>query len=531
MADLSREGVEDLTGGVTSEVWTNDILDKNRFWKEELMLVNKDFLFAAWIPTMFKGPADKRSELIKCHAYSVLRAVEIKGQRLVLMRNPWGRHEYTGPWSDGSKEWTAEWIQALSHSFGDDGQFWMTYRDFLRKFSIVDRTRLFDRKWTVTSSRWLRFPVPYTGAYSPLRFRINITEKGPVVIVLSQLNRRYFKGLEGQYDFKLHFRVHREGEDDYITRATANVYMSRSVSVELTLEPGKYVVIFKVETSYDKDRKKVEDVYKEEKKTNRKKFLQVAMSYDLANAKAVEFATEKEKSDEKKEKEKKTEIVPVPKSDDKKCGEDEKKDENDDKEKEKEKTTKDEEQTTEAEEQNEEKEKEEKNGTQEEKTTEDEKAGDEEKTEDNDEKTDEGEQKNEGEENNKEGEDVPDIDKETGLRIIPASRLATDDATDEDPWDPKACLSLRVYSHDKKLTVDVVAPTLIAPDKADVDDNLCEGLDKRPENKASQASTNSNEAANQQVDDSYYEYEDVEYEYEDSRSEVGAGKCTYATRP
>jgi hypothetical protein len=78
MANLSREGVEDLTGGVTSEVWTNDILDKNRFWKEEMMLVNKDFLFAAWIPKMFKGPADKRSELIKCHAYSVLRAVEIR---------------------------------------------------------------------------------------------------------------------------------------------------------------------------------------------------------------------------------------------------------------------------------------------------------------------------------------------------------------------------------------------------------------------------------------------------------------------
>jgi len=81
------------------------------------------------------------------------------------------------------------------------------------------------------------------------------------------------------------------------------------------------------------------------------------------------------------------------------------------------------------------------------------------------------------------------------------------------------------------LTVDVVAPTLIAPDKADVDDNLCEGLDKRAENKDSQASANSKEAANQSADDSSSENQDEEDEYEDSTSEIGARKCTYAIPP
>lgn len=39
------EGIEDLTGGVTSEIYTTDILDKEHFWTEELMKVNQDFLF------------------------------------------------------------------------------------------------------------------------------------------------------------------------------------------------------------------------------------------------------------------------------------------------------------------------------------------------------------------------------------------------------------------------------------------------------------------------------------------------------
>jgi hypothetical protein len=62
------------------------------------------------------------------HAYSVLRAVEVKGKRFVVVRNPWGKSEWTGRWSDGSKEWTSEWLEAmpqLGHVFGDDGQFVM----------------------------------------------------------------------------------------------------------------------------------------------------------------------------------------------------------------------------------------------------------------------------------------------------------------------------------------------------------------------------------------------------------------------
>ncbi|KAG6853132.1 hypothetical protein C0991_006655 [Blastosporella zonata] len=62
------------------------------------------------------------------HAYSVLRAVEYNNKRFVVLRNPWGNSEWTGPWSDGSKEWTAKWLPALeklNHSFGDDGQFIM----------------------------------------------------------------------------------------------------------------------------------------------------------------------------------------------------------------------------------------------------------------------------------------------------------------------------------------------------------------------------------------------------------------------
>lgn len=62
------------------------------------------------------------------HAYSILRVTEYKGKRFVVLRNPWGNREWKGPWSDGSAEWTDEWIdlrKELDYNFGNNGQFIM----------------------------------------------------------------------------------------------------------------------------------------------------------------------------------------------------------------------------------------------------------------------------------------------------------------------------------------------------------------------------------------------------------------------
>ena len=39
------EAIEDLTGGVTTELLTTDILDTDMFWTNEVMKVNAEFLF------------------------------------------------------------------------------------------------------------------------------------------------------------------------------------------------------------------------------------------------------------------------------------------------------------------------------------------------------------------------------------------------------------------------------------------------------------------------------------------------------
>ena len=67
-----------------------------------------------------------RVGLAMSHAYTVLGVVEVndrtynKSERLVKLRNPWGKETYKGPWCDSCHEWTDETEKqaGLQHEVG-----------------------------------------------------------------------------------------------------------------------------------------------------------------------------------------------------------------------------------------------------------------------------------------------------------------------------------------------------------------------------------------------------------------------------
>ena len=305
------EAIEDLTGGVTTELFTTDIMDKEKFWTDEIMKVNDEFLFGCATGTFDKWQGSDmasrngaRNDIFRMHAYSIMEAREIKGQRLVKLRNPWGEGEWKGAWSDGSEQWTPEWMTLLNHRFGDDGMFWISYEDLLRRYQSFDRTRLFGPDWRITQ-QWTEIDVPWSADYNDTKFSVTLTKRGPIVIVLSQLDDRYFKGLEGQYTFQLHFRLEKDGEDDYIVRSHGNYSMHRSVSTDLELDPGTYSVLMKITAKRYQSFPIPEDIIRSNVKSRQNKLIQVGLSYDLAHAKGDIIETEKERTARQKLEEKK----------------------------------------------------------------------------------------------------------------------------------------------------------------------------------------------------------------------------------
>ncbi|KAF4570105.1 hypothetical protein EYR40_009090 [Pleurotus pulmonarius] len=258
----ASEAVEDLTGGVATIIPVKDILDIDKFWHDELCKANVDRLFGCSfdsLDTTRSGEPDvKVSGLIGGHAYSVLRAVECRGKRFVILRNPWGKSEWTGPWSDGSKEWSAEWLEILpeiGHVFGEDGQFVMEYSDFLDCWDQIDRTLLFDSSWLM-SSQWLRVatqPLPSAWTYGDVSFTISVPERTSAVIVLSKLDDRYFEDLSGQYWWNFNFILFQTGGSEVLAESSHARLWSRSVNVELELDAGDYVLHVRVDRKYRRD--------------------------------------------------------------------------------------------------------------------------------------------------------------------------------------------------------------------------------------------------------------------------------------
>lgn len=303
---FTGEAIEDLTGGVTTEIYSTDILDREAFWCDELMKVGQEFLFgcatgfyANWLDT--SGIPREREGISEGHAYSIMDAKEIKGQRLLKLRNPWGKKEWTGRWSDGSVEWTPEWMRLLDHKFGNDGIFWISYEDLLKKYQHFDRTRIFGPEWNVTQS-WTSVDVSWSAEYHSTKFSLTLEEKAPVVIVLAQLDDTYFGGLEGGYGFDLQFRLEsddKEDDNDYIVRSNGNYAMARSVSTDIELDAGTYSVLVKITATRNMDREHVEDVLPVYAATRREKLIQMGLSYDLAHAKGVHIETEAERKENK----------------------------------------------------------------------------------------------------------------------------------------------------------------------------------------------------------------------------------------
>lgn len=103
-------------------------------------------------PAVFE--AKTSSGLVRGHAYSLTKVVKAQidtGRQtglfpLVRIRNPWGNDtEWRGAWSDDSPEWKyipEEEKDRLGLTFDQDGEFFMSERDFMREFDTLEMCNL-----------------------------------------------------------------------------------------------------------------------------------------------------------------------------------------------------------------------------------------------------------------------------------------------------------------------------------------------------------------------------------------------------
>lgn len=157
-AGLTREALRDLTGASAKTFFTVD--SKEILWKNMIESHNKDYILTAGSDDLSFGSDAYVSKIgiAGSHAYSVLGVFEIisnggrntllrfedtnkyqpsQKQRIIKLRNPWGKGEWKGDWSDKSPKWTPELQQQLGVKNQEDGVFFMDFDNFCKYYSDV----------------------------------------------------------------------------------------------------------------------------------------------------------------------------------------------------------------------------------------------------------------------------------------------------------------------------------------------------------------------------------------------------------
>ncbi|XP_078022696.1 calpain-2 catalytic subunit-like [Epinephelus lanceolatus] len=286
----TTEGFEDFTGGI-AEVHELARPDPHLFHiiqkaqcRGSLMGCSIDITSSA------DSEAVTHQKLVKGHAYSVTGAavVEYHGdmEKLIRIRNPWGQVEWTGAWSDNSSEWhyiSDEDRERLSHR-SEDGEFWMSFNEFLRHYSRLEICNLtpdalsddsiskwalskFDGSWRRGSTAGGCRNYPNTFWKNP-QFVIKLDEEDDdpddgeegcsLVVGLIQKNRRRMRKM-GEDMQTVGFAIY-EVPDEFCGQR--NVHLNRNfflrhasaarsetfinlreVSSRFVLPPGEYIIV------------------------------------------------------------------------------------------------------------------------------------------------------------------------------------------------------------------------------------------------------------------------------------------------
>ncbi|XP_075856561.1 calpain-13 [Microcebus murinus] len=133
------DALVDLTGGVVNTIHLSS--SPSHLLTVVKTAAMEGSLMTCATPNRDTGSAVMANGLVSGHAYTVTRAEQIqyrKGQEeIICLWNPWGKTEWKGRWSDGSREWqeTSDPRKSQLYENKEDGEFWMSCQDFQKNFS------------------------------------------------------------------------------------------------------------------------------------------------------------------------------------------------------------------------------------------------------------------------------------------------------------------------------------------------------------------------------------------------------------
>ena len=136
---LLGPGIQIMTGAPYQVYWHKDI-DADSLWTviSESKAAGSMVTAGSYVGTGNNQDQNKVG-LAFAHAYSVLETVSLSnGDRLLALRNPWGKETFNGTYSDSGQAWTDELRLEANHSDSNDGKFFITIEEYLQHLEYTN---------------------------------------------------------------------------------------------------------------------------------------------------------------------------------------------------------------------------------------------------------------------------------------------------------------------------------------------------------------------------------------------------------
>lgn len=130
--------LSELTNGIPETLNHVDHKNTKALWDKLYDSIKTGFL-GAGSPSHPDGDrAISNMGITYGHAYSILDLKQVDSLKLIKLRNPWGRGEWKGAYSDKSDKWNTRLKNAVGFNpetdAKDDGIFWMEFEEYTREF-------------------------------------------------------------------------------------------------------------------------------------------------------------------------------------------------------------------------------------------------------------------------------------------------------------------------------------------------------------------------------------------------------------
>ncbi|XP_040037163.1 calpain-5 [Gasterosteus aculeatus] len=289
------DAVVDFTGAVAeainleAEAYYKDAKKQDQLFEDLLKVYEREGIISCSIKAQPHELELRMSNgLVKGHAYSVTAVKKVRIGHglmayfknetipLIRMRNPWGKTEWKGAWSDSSEEWSKVGDMErgkLGITVEDDGEFWMEFTDWCKFFTDADICRLINtslisvyKTWNevVHFGSWTKNAEPLlnrcggcgnhkqTFLQNP-QYLFDVTKEADEVLISLQQKdmksqRKFGQGENLSIGFGIFkvevnrkYRMH-----DILTQQCVNTstYINaRTVFMRCTLPQGRYVII------------------------------------------------------------------------------------------------------------------------------------------------------------------------------------------------------------------------------------------------------------------------------------------------